>query len=293
MCRLVILRALETYYEFCFLLYFFTLRFWVREQTRTSHIIETIQQRLAWPLLKDDAHKSRSEVYITSHIVATIQQRLAWPLVKDDARKTVGLRKLYLSIYFVLLFGLLLFFLKKIIWANFGKLFSFFIFEILQKSCILGVLWPARGHHRLSRDKRRRTVFFRALMAEFGDLCFVAAFFLTLRIRVREQTRNRHISFSKVIFCWTDGLSKPLFAFFYFSIISILFFIHFFKFESFDFRKFCGPLLVTIVCVARNRVNGNSSSSWNILWVFFLYFFTLRFWVREQTRTSHIIETIQ
>ncbi|KAG4176957.1 hypothetical protein ERO13_A11G277350v2, partial [Gossypium hirsutum] len=87
----------------------------------TSDKIGTIQRRLAWPLRKDDTHKSRnagkcSKCYFsdiehkpmavvlspyiwivrlprivpsgTSDKIGTIQRRLAWPLRKDDTHKS-------------------------------------------------------------------------------------------------------------------------------------------------------------------------------------------------------------
>ncbi|CAI0381220.1 unnamed protein product, partial [Linum tenue] len=83
----------------------------------TSDKIGTIQRRLAWPLRKDDTHKSRNgpkiECYCTTLVettsnmqfifymiakvavpsgtsdkIGTIQRRLAWPLRKDDTHKS-------------------------------------------------------------------------------------------------------------------------------------------------------------------------------------------------------------
>ncbi|CBI24270.3 unnamed protein product, partial [Vitis vinifera] len=86
--------------------------------SETSDKIGTIQRRLAWPLRKDDTHKSRngkktedkcptcnpetilqmSSYYPalllklvsseTSDKIGTIQRRLAWPLRKDDTHKS-------------------------------------------------------------------------------------------------------------------------------------------------------------------------------------------------------------
>ena len=72
----------------------------------SSDKIGTIQRRLAWPLRKDDTHKSRSVPsffvslwsYVLLHTAlsdflrgssdkfATIKRRLAWPLRKDDTQ---------------------------------------------------------------------------------------------------------------------------------------------------------------------------------------------------------------
>ncbi|KAH6556462.1 hypothetical protein KP509_1Z176900 [Ceratopteris richardii] len=62
----------------------------------TSDKIGTIQRRLAWPLRKDDTHKSRNGCARvlalvpsgTSDKIGTIQRRLAWPLRKDDTHKS-------------------------------------------------------------------------------------------------------------------------------------------------------------------------------------------------------------
>ena len=79
----------------------------------SSDKIGTIQRRLAWPLRKDDTHKSRSVpsflclpevcnglgsiVFLnlrldslrgSSDKIGTIQRRLAWPLRKDDTHKS-------------------------------------------------------------------------------------------------------------------------------------------------------------------------------------------------------------
>ncbi|KAH7420559.1 hypothetical protein KP509_13G012300, partial [Ceratopteris richardii] len=84
----------------------------------TSDKIGTIQRRLAWPLRKDDTHKSRNGPNFfaeppasrcspllpsplrhpqrlaavvpsgTSDKIGTIQRRLAWPLRKDDTHKS-------------------------------------------------------------------------------------------------------------------------------------------------------------------------------------------------------------
>ncbi|KAG0581193.1 hypothetical protein KC19_4G231200 [Ceratodon purpureus] len=76
--------------------------------SETSDKIGTIQRRLAWPLRKDDTHKSRngtgykskrykshkyrpSSPFVsseTSDKIGTIQRRLAWPLRKDDTHKS-------------------------------------------------------------------------------------------------------------------------------------------------------------------------------------------------------------
>ena len=55
--------------------------------------IGTMQRRLAWPLRKDDTHKSRSVnnflIFQAPSIkIGTIQKRLAWPLRKDDTHKS-------------------------------------------------------------------------------------------------------------------------------------------------------------------------------------------------------------
>ena len=66
---------------------------------RSSDKIGTIQRRLAWPLRKDDTHKSRSVTSFlllrfldslrrSSDKIRTIQRRLAWPLRKDDTLKS-------------------------------------------------------------------------------------------------------------------------------------------------------------------------------------------------------------
>ena len=66
---------------------------------RSSDKIGTIQRRLAWPLRKDDTHKSRSVTSFlllrfldslrrSSDKIGAIQRRLAWPLCKDDTHKS-------------------------------------------------------------------------------------------------------------------------------------------------------------------------------------------------------------
>ena len=86
---------------------------------RSSDKIGTMQRRLAWPLRKDDTHKSRSDTSFfcclhfapgqcepstcmpanihsctldsfrgSSVKIGTIQRRLAWPLRKDDTHKS-------------------------------------------------------------------------------------------------------------------------------------------------------------------------------------------------------------
>ena len=66
---------------------------------RSSDKIGTMQRRLAWPLRKDDTHKSRSVtsflllrfldlLWRSSDKIGTIQRRLAWPLRKDDPHKS-------------------------------------------------------------------------------------------------------------------------------------------------------------------------------------------------------------
>ena len=102
----------------------------------------------------------------------------------------VGLRKLYVFKRLRWLYFYSLLFKQQM----FAKKSSFTFFENCGILGVLGTLWPSRGHHRLSREKLRRTVFFRALQAGFWDFTFFfAVFFLTLRIRVREHTRNCRI----------------------------------------------------------------------------------------------------
>ena len=55
-----------------------------------------------------------------------------------------------------------------------------FVFEILKHFenvfyLFLSGLWPSKGHHRLSREKLRRTVFFRALEIENKSKLFWGA----------------------------------------------------------------------------------------------------------------------
>ena len=77
---------------------FLLLRF-LDSLRRSSDKIGTIQRRLAWPLRKDDTHKSRSVTSFlllcfldslrrSSDKIGTIQRRLAWPLRKDDTHKS-------------------------------------------------------------------------------------------------------------------------------------------------------------------------------------------------------------
>ncbi|KAG6712527.1 hypothetical protein I3842_05G108100 [Carya illinoinensis] len=97
----------STYFELLYVAGFQFLPHRLSVPLGTSDKIGTIQRRLAWPLRKDDTHKSRNgdakcthglhrlcifESQIvpsgTSDKIGTIQRRLAWPLRKDDTHKS-------------------------------------------------------------------------------------------------------------------------------------------------------------------------------------------------------------
>ncbi len=78
----------------------------------------------------------------------------------------VGLRKLSICLKFS--FYLYSYFTFQNV---FDELFNLFFFDVW------GILWPSRGHHRLSCEKLRRAVFFRAPEAKCCVFSLLSAVF--------------------------------------------------------------------------------------------------------------------